>query len=69
MPEVIDDCGILIDPTQGQTLIEAFERMHTDKEFQRSCHEKGLARAKQFSWEKCIDVITDKLLKHQTKVN
>ena len=64
MPEVIGDCGILIDPTQGQTLVEAFERMHTDKGIQQSCREKGLARANQFSWAKCMQVIADKLLAH-----
>ena len=62
MPEVIGDCGILIDPTNEQDLINAFHKMHTDATFRQTCREKGLARAKQFSWEQCAQTIINKLL-------
>ena len=65
MPEVIGDCGILIDPTNEQDLINAFHKMHTDATFRQTCREKGLARAKQFSWEKCIHTITESILKEK----
>ena len=61
MPEVIGDCGILIDPTNEQDLINALHKMHTDAAFHQICREKGLARAKQFSWKKCVDTILSKL--------
>ena len=61
MPEVIGDCGILIDPTNEQDLINALHKMHTDATFRQTCREKGLARAKQFSWKKCVDTILSKL--------
>ncbi len=65
MPEVIGDCGILIDPTQEQDLINAFTKMHTDGAFRQACRQKGLARAQQFSWEKCINVILNKMMKKE----
>lgn len=57
LPEVIGDCGILIDPTVDNDLIEAFEKMYFDSDFRKSCAEKGITRAKTFSWEKCAKEI------------
>lgn len=61
MPEVIGDCGIMIDPRFDSDLISAFEKMYFDEDFRNSCREKGLARAKTFSWEKCASIIIEKI--------
>ncbi|MBP3925511.1 glycosyltransferase family 4 protein [bacterium] len=61
MPEVIGDCGIMIDPKSDEDLISAFEKMYFDETFRNSCHEKGLERAKIFSWKKCADIIIEKI--------
>jgi len=65
MPEVIGDCGIQINPENDEELIKAFEKMYFDNEFRDKCIEKGLKRAKEFSWEKCVDVITKEILKNE----
>ncbi|MDD3436974.1 MAG: glycosyltransferase family 1 protein [Candidatus Gastranaerophilales bacterium] len=57
VPEVIGDCGIQINPENDEELIKAYEKMYYDEEFRQSCIKRGLERAEQFSWEKCVDVI------------
>lgn len=53
LPEVIGDCGIMINPAADNELINAFEKMYFDQNFREQCSRKGLERAKQFSWQKC----------------
>ena len=57
MPEVIGECGITIDPRCNSDMIEAYEKFYYDKFFRNVCIERGLARAKNFSWEKCANQI------------
>lgn len=64
MPEVIGDCGIQINPKENEDLIKAFEKMYFDKEFRTECIQKGLERAKQFTWAKSVDVIVKEFVKN-----
>ena len=59
LPEVIGDAGIQINPTSDKEMIAAYEKMYFDEEFRNNCIEKGLERARQFSWEKCAKEILD----------
>ena len=59
LPEVIGDAGIQITPTNDEELISAYEKMYFDSDYRDKCVNKGLARAKQFSWEKCAQEILD----------
>jgi glycosyltransferase involved in cell wall biosynthesis len=61
MPEVIGDCGIQIDPTKDEEMIQALEKMYHDREFRQVCIEKGIERAKEFSWEKSAKIMIDKM--------
>lgn len=61
IPEVIGDCGIQIDPYSDEQMLSAMEKMYFDREFRSSCVSKGLERAKLFSWEKCGDIINNKI--------
>ena len=53
LPEVIGIAGIQINQESNEELINAYERMYFDKDFRKNCINKGLERAKLFSWEKC----------------
>lgn len=53
IPEVLEDCGILINPENDTEMINAFEKMYFDTEFRNRCIEKGLKRAEDFNWNKC----------------
>jgi glycosyltransferase involved in cell wall biosynthesis len=50
LPEVLGDAGILVDPDNVHALADAIHRMLTDEAFAIACAERGLARARQFSW-------------------
>ena len=57
LPEVISDAGIQINPKSDEEMIEAYEKMYFDSKFREECRNKGLERAKQFSWDKCANKI------------
>lgn len=61
IPEVIGDCGIQVNPHSDEEMVSALEKMYFDREFRNSCVEKGIERAKLFTWEKCADIIDNKI--------
>ena len=52
LPEVIGDAGIMVDPHHIDGLAEAMHRVLTDEALRKGMIEKGLQRAKLFSYEK-----------------
>ena len=52
LPEVIGDAGIQINPKSDEEMISAYEKIYFDSEFREECKQKGLERAKKFSWKK-----------------
>ena len=67
LPEVIGQAGIQINPKNDEELIQAYEKFYYDNFFRELCIERGLIRAKSFSWEKCalelLSYITEKTAK------
>jgi glycosyltransferase involved in cell wall biosynthesis len=57
LPEVAGDAGILIDPTNKEKLVKAFEKLYKDKKFRKTLIEKALNRAKRFDWSDTADKI------------
>lgn len=53
LPEVIGQAGIQINPENDEELLSAYEKMYYDTFFRELCIERGLIRAKNFSWDKC----------------
>ena len=51
LPEVLGDAGTLVDPDDGKALAAAMHRMVTDEVFATACARRGLARAREFSWD------------------
>jgi glycosyltransferase involved in cell wall biosynthesis len=52
IPEVVGDAGILVDDLDVNTLADAVSAVLSNPEAAMSKREKGLARAKEFTWEK-----------------
>ncbi|MBI3695127.1 MAG: glycosyltransferase family 4 protein [Acidobacteria bacterium] len=52
MPEVVAEAGLTVDPRSPSELARAMERLLTDPELARSLTEKGIRRAREFTWEK-----------------
>lgn len=51
LPEVLGDAGLLVDPEAPEALAGAIERLVDDDAFAATCASKGVARARQFSWD------------------
>jgi glycosyltransferase involved in cell wall biosynthesis len=52
LPEVVGDAAITVDPHDIEGLAEAMRRVLDDQVLRQELREKGLARARLFSWEK-----------------
>ncbi|MCP4265409.1 MAG: glycosyltransferase family 4 protein, partial [Candidatus Brocadiaceae bacterium] len=52
LPEVIGDAGIMVDPTDVNSLSDAMCKVLKDKELRLRMRNMGLERSKLFSWEK-----------------
>lgn len=51
MPEVVGDAGIIVDPHNVDKLTDSAFRVLTNRELHDELRNKGLERAKSFSWE------------------
>ena len=61
LPEVTGDAAILIDPKDDEQLVQAYKSLYYNKELKKELSLKGLERAKQFSWEKTVNIILNKM--------
>lgn len=59
LPEVAGDAGILVDPYNTQQIADAMGKVLTDPDFSEKMRQKGLIRAKNFSWEKTARLTLD----------
>ena len=59
LPEVVGDAGIMIDYDSDEQHIEAYEKYYFNERLRSENSQKGLERAKQFSWKKCVDIMVD----------
>lgn len=50
LPEVVGEAGLLIDPDDSESLAGAMEQMLRDSELRSVCAQRGLTRARQFTW-------------------
>jgi len=53
LPEVAGDAAVLVDPHSIDHIADGMRRLLSDNVMRESCTEKGLERAKLFTWEKC----------------
>jgi glycosyltransferase involved in cell wall biosynthesis len=52
IPEVVSDAGLLFDPYRIKDMAEAMHQILTDSDLRELLRQKGLKRAKTFSWQK-----------------
>ena len=53
LPEVSGDAALLVDPYDISQIAQAMKSFLCDSSFRKEYSEKGIARAREFSWEKC----------------
>lgn len=51
LPEVVGDAGILVDPMDIQGMVDAVCRLREDSAYRQSLINRGIERAKRFTWE------------------
>lgn len=56
LPEVVGDAGILVPATDGDALCDAMRSLYRDATLRASYAARALARARQFSWDRCADL-------------
>ena len=51
LPEIVGDAGLLVDPEDTNDITKAMHSVITDRTLSRQLMEKGIARARCFSWD------------------
>ncbi len=59
LPEVAGDAALLFDPRSQDAIAQAIERLLGDLALARDLRERGLARAREFSWERTARLTLD----------
>lgn len=59
LPEVIGDAGIMIDCSSKQKHIDAYKKYYFSETLRKKNSQKGLERARLFTWEKAVSSILD----------
>jgi glycosyltransferase involved in cell wall biosynthesis len=59
LPEVAGDAALLVDPYEPAAIADGIARVLTDERIRRELRAKGLARARQFSWEASVRRVRD----------
>jgi glycosyltransferase involved in cell wall biosynthesis len=52
LPEVVGDAAILIDPYEAASIAEGIRKIVTDPALRADLVARGLARAREYSWER-----------------
>jgi glycosyltransferase involved in cell wall biosynthesis len=71
LPEVAGDAAMLVDPYDPDAIAGGIQRVLTDEKLRRELRTKGLARARQFSWEtsvRRVREIYDEVASHKAPV-
>jgi glycosyltransferase involved in cell wall biosynthesis len=63
LPEVVGDAAIMIDYDDEEQCIKSFEDLYFNEDLRKHYIEKGLERAKLFTWEKTVDKMTEVITK------
>ena len=54
LPEVVGDAAVLVDPTHADSIADGVLRVLSDDALRADLIRKGLARARQFSWDRSV---------------
>jgi len=59
LPEVVGDAGVLVDPHRPDEIFRALESVLLDRKFRTGLRDRGLARAKTFSWDSAAKRVSE----------
>lgn len=55
LPEVAGDASLKVDPVQTDAIAEGLQKLTGDENLRAQLAQKGLARSRDFSWEKAVE--------------
>jgi len=56
LPEVTEECAVLVDPERVESIAHGLERILTSKELQNDLRASGPKQASKFSWKRVVDL-------------
>jgi glycosyltransferase involved in cell wall biosynthesis len=59
LPEVVGDAAIMVAPDDEDAICDAMSGLWQRDDLHQSLSERGLARARQFSWERSMQILAD----------
>jgi glycosyltransferase involved in cell wall biosynthesis len=59
LPEVVGDAALMIDPYDSAAIADAMQRVLTSADLRADLRRRGLARAREFSWERSIQRVRE----------
>jgi len=59
LPEVCGDAALYFDPLKPEEIAARMKQIVLEKNLRQEMIERGKARAKEFTWEKCVDGIIE----------
>ena len=59
LPEVVGDCGVIVDAFDTDSIAKGLEDIFTDEFLRRKLSEKGIRRAKDFTWKRSAEILHD----------
>lgn len=59
LPEVVGNCGILVDPENEKEICHAMRIMLDDEEYRKKLGMKGIQRAARYTWRKSAGILMD----------
>ncbi len=67
LPEVVGNAGLLVSPNSEEEITEALNKIMGDAELRAELRQRGLLRAKEFSWDKSARVLINVWEKFQRR--
>ncbi|GAB4340026.1 MAG: hypothetical protein Fur0042_00370 [Cyanophyceae cyanobacterium] len=55
LPEVVGDAALLVDPKDTNAIAAAMLQLYQDSHFREQLSQRGVARSRQFTWQRCVD--------------
>jgi glycosyltransferase involved in cell wall biosynthesis len=54
LPEVVGDAAVLVDPYNGESIVEGIARVLNDPALAAALRARGIGRAREFSWARSV---------------
>lgn len=67
LPEIVGDAGIMIDWDSDEQHVDAYEKYYFNNELREMNRQRGLERARLFSWKKTADKMIDVMMLNNEK--